>query len=299
LNEITLSKFLEIHSPSTAAAFGITFQIAHAMLAAFVSFGVSHNDLHRQNVMGVRVPPDTVYEYDVFGTRYVVPLHGWLWKLIDFDRADVGASHSHAKYTYMEKREVKLQDVAGPAMDVAAAAPPQVQNLIDVTVRQYIKERGIASPAVHVGALCNVLSICYKRMTARDDADDAGADAGAGAGAGSSLSSGIVADCRFSLSNDASQVAAAYDDGLGLTFASAKSYYLVAPEFAPIRNIKRVLQEYGEARALPAMVPHSFPQLKLTPPPRRHNAEPPRKKKYSGSSAAADAGAVVDLTFSG
>ena len=50
-----------------------------ALLAAFVTFGISHNDLHSDNIMGVRVQTDTVYHYNVLGRTYVVPLNGWLW----------------------------------------------------------------------------------------------------------------------------------------------------------------------------------------------------------------------------
>jgi hypothetical protein len=277
LNETTLFEFLETtpQLPS-AVVYGITFQIAHAMLAAFVAFGVSHNDLHRQNIMGVRVPPDTVYEYDVFGTTYRVPLHGWLWKLIDFDKADVGASHSHAKHTFEAGRKTKLMQVAGPAMDVAAAAPKQVQGRIEKTVAKYMEARGIASPAVQIGALCEVLHICYTEIYKAD-----------GAGAG------IPADFCFSLNNDASQAAATFDDGLALQFASAKSYYLVRPEILSDRAIKRTLHEFGEAKSLPAVVPRDIPRLQLAPLPRRHDAEPARKRQCG-----AGADICVDLTLS-
>ena len=286
LNETTLSEFLETGPPQLprAVVYGITFQIAHAMLAAFVAFGVSHNDLHRQNIMGVRVPPDTVYEYDVFGTTYRVPLHGWLWKLIDFDKADVGASHSHAKHTFEAGRKTKLMQVAGPAMDVAAAAPKQVQGRIENIVAKYMEARGIASPAVQIGALCEVLHICYTEIYKAD-----------GAGAG------IPADFCFSLNNDASQAAATFDDGLALQFASAKSYYLVRPEILSDRVIKRTLHEFGEAKSLPAVVPRDIPQLQLAPLPRRHDAEPARKRQCGAAaspSAGAGAGGCVDLTLS-
>ncbi len=95
-NELTVAQFLRT-TPSVdmQTVLSMIFQVAHALLAAFVAFGISHNDLHQANVMGVRVPADTAYTYEFFGHTCTVPLRGWLWKLIDFNNADVGMAHEH------------------------------------------------------------------------------------------------------------------------------------------------------------------------------------------------------------
>ena len=61
-------------------------QIVFALAYAQRTFGFVHNDLHGNNVMYVKT--DQAYlNYNLEGTAYRVPTHGFLLKLIDFDRA--------------------------------------------------------------------------------------------------------------------------------------------------------------------------------------------------------------------
>lgn len=73
-------------------------QTTQALLAAYSVLGFSHNDLHINNIMGVQTIPGVAYRYvldDAAETAYTVALHGWLWKVIDFDHADLGFSRAH------------------------------------------------------------------------------------------------------------------------------------------------------------------------------------------------------------
>jgi hypothetical protein len=63
-------------------------QIVFALAYAQRTFGLTHNDLHGNNVMYVKTPQEFLY-YKHTGTSYRVPTYGYLLKLIDFDRAIV------------------------------------------------------------------------------------------------------------------------------------------------------------------------------------------------------------------
>jgi hypothetical protein len=61
-------------------------QIVFAMAFAQRTFGLTHNDLHSNNVMCVPTTEEYLY-YNHANTLYRVPTYGYLIKIIDFDRA--------------------------------------------------------------------------------------------------------------------------------------------------------------------------------------------------------------------
>lgn len=63
-------------------------QIVFALAFAQRNFGLTHNDLHGNNVMYVKTDQEYLY-YNHVGTCYRVPTYGYLIKIIDFDRAIV------------------------------------------------------------------------------------------------------------------------------------------------------------------------------------------------------------------
>jgi hypothetical protein len=81
----TFYDMLEAHSePEKHAAW--VAQIVFALAYAQRSFGLTHNDLHGNNVMYTETAQEFLY-YKHQGTCYRVPTYGILIKLIDFDRA--------------------------------------------------------------------------------------------------------------------------------------------------------------------------------------------------------------------
>lgn len=63
-------------------------QFVFALAYAQRMFGLTHNDLHGNNVMYVQTDQEYLY-YNHAGTCYRVPTYGYLIKVIDFDRAIV------------------------------------------------------------------------------------------------------------------------------------------------------------------------------------------------------------------
>ena len=61
-------------------------QVVFALAFAQRTFGLTHNDLHGNNVMYVPTEREFV-SYSLDGVLYRVPTHGYLMKIIDFDRA--------------------------------------------------------------------------------------------------------------------------------------------------------------------------------------------------------------------
>lgn len=63
------------------------FQVVHAMLAMEIHLGMSHSDIHSENIMAMRVN-ETAYTYHLGnGATYTVPTYGMCWVFIDFGRA--------------------------------------------------------------------------------------------------------------------------------------------------------------------------------------------------------------------
>jgi hypothetical protein len=60
-------------------------QVAFALAYAQRNFGFVHNDLHSNNVMYISTEKEFLY-YNLAGTLYKVPTHGYLIKVIDFER---------------------------------------------------------------------------------------------------------------------------------------------------------------------------------------------------------------------
>jgi hypothetical protein len=61
-------------------------QVVMALAYAQRNYGFTHNDLHGNNVMYVRTSEEYLY-YKHAGVCYRVPTHGYIMKIIDFDRA--------------------------------------------------------------------------------------------------------------------------------------------------------------------------------------------------------------------
>lgn len=62
------------------------FQVVATLYAYQKAFGMTHNDLHTNNIMYVNTDVETLY-YRVAGKRYAVPTYGRIMKIIDFGRS--------------------------------------------------------------------------------------------------------------------------------------------------------------------------------------------------------------------
>jgi hypothetical protein len=246
-NDMTLYEYLQ--SPLSAmvgdiALAGIVFQITHALLAAFVTFGISHNDLHADNIMGVRVQTDTVYHYNVLGRTYVVPLNGWLWKLIDFNHADIGMGHGHGKF----RARGHAVTVAGPANDLLVGVEDVMIRWAAVTARygeasaavqalkaalsprrvmDSLRMYGENTPYIQVSVLVEVLDAAYAVLTSGSRYIPAHKE---------------TPGTTFSLQHDVAAETKT-DDGLNIGFHSVRMYYLTHPEaLAPSIRLKKTLR---------------------------------------------------------
>ena len=71
--------------PDPSKWYAWMFQITFALAFAQRNFGMTHNDLHGNNVMYTTTDKEFFY-YTSGGTSYKVPTYGYLLKIIDFDR---------------------------------------------------------------------------------------------------------------------------------------------------------------------------------------------------------------------
>jgi hypothetical protein len=80
----TLYKLLK----NTDSAYHLAFfaQVVLALAYAQRTFGLTHNDLHGNNIMYIPTALEFV-TYSLEGVLYRIPTHGYLMKIIDFDRA--------------------------------------------------------------------------------------------------------------------------------------------------------------------------------------------------------------------
>jgi hypothetical protein len=72
--------------PDTDKQFAWIAQVVFALAFAQRTFGLTHNDLHCNNIMYVPTTSEFFY-YSHAGETYSVPTYGYLIKIIDFDRA--------------------------------------------------------------------------------------------------------------------------------------------------------------------------------------------------------------------
>lgn len=73
--------------PPQRAIISCIFQVCMAILSLLSYFGIVQNDLNMNNIMYNNVPKHTTYSYRVGDVVYSVPLHGKLFKIIDFGLA--------------------------------------------------------------------------------------------------------------------------------------------------------------------------------------------------------------------
>jgi hypothetical protein len=209
-NEITLHQFLaQTPAVETNVLQSMIFQVVHALLAAFVAFGISHNDLHPQNVMGVRVPPGTAYEYEFFGNKCVVPLYGWLWKLIDFNNADVNMSREHLDYFVEDGAEPSM--VWGPLADVFRFLPGRngLRDAYKEMVGNFVKRKGITAPGMQIEVLVYLLAKTFEALPEYK------------------VTAPLPPSRKFSLNNDASIFDYASDGIRGtIAFRGARTYVI-------------------------------------------------------------------------
>lgn len=77
---------LLLSDPDSTHHFAWLTQVIFALAYAQRNFGFVHNDLHSNNVMYIKTDKEFLY-YIWNGISYKVPTHGYLIKLIDFERA--------------------------------------------------------------------------------------------------------------------------------------------------------------------------------------------------------------------
>jgi hypothetical protein len=95
--EGTFYDLLKLHSePEKHAAW--VGQLVMALAFAQRTFGLTHNDLHGNNVMYVPTTQEYLY-YKHIGVSYQIPTYGYIIKVIDFDRAIVSLRLTGMKET--------------------------------------------------------------------------------------------------------------------------------------------------------------------------------------------------------
>jgi hypothetical protein len=88
-------------------------QIVFALAYAQRNYGLTHNDLHGNNVMCVPTTSEFLY-YKVDGVSYRIPTHGYIIKIIDFDRAIVSVRLQGMKDSKMfMSNQFKPEEEAG------------------------------------------------------------------------------------------------------------------------------------------------------------------------------------------
>lgn len=83
--EGTLYDLLCLHKTDTEKHMAWLTQVLFALTFAQRTLGFIHNDLHSNNIMYVRTDKEYLY-YKVDGQSYKVPTHGYILKIIDFER---------------------------------------------------------------------------------------------------------------------------------------------------------------------------------------------------------------------
>lgn len=83
--EGTLYELMKLHAERDKHLAWLT-QVIFALAYAQRNFGFVHNDLHANNVMYTKTEKDYLY-YSLNGIFYKVPTHGYMIKIIDFERA--------------------------------------------------------------------------------------------------------------------------------------------------------------------------------------------------------------------
>jgi hypothetical protein len=89
-------------------------QVVFALAYAQRTFGLTHNDLHGNNVMYIKTDQEYCY-YLHAGTTYRVPTFGYIMKIIDFDRAVVSLRLTGLKdpKTFMSSQFQKDEEAGG------------------------------------------------------------------------------------------------------------------------------------------------------------------------------------------
>lgn len=104
--EGTLYELMCIH-PETDKHLAWISQVIFGLAFAQRNFAFTHNDLHSNNVMYVKTDEEYFY-YSHTGQFYKVPTHGYLIKIIDFDR-----SIASIKLTGMKEPKLFMSDQFG------------------------------------------------------------------------------------------------------------------------------------------------------------------------------------------
>jgi len=85
--ETTLDEFMSSHEKITAEQWdSIVLQILFSLITFQNAFGLTHNDLHTNNVMYIETDKKFIY-YKLNHVYYKVPTFGKLFKIIDYGRA--------------------------------------------------------------------------------------------------------------------------------------------------------------------------------------------------------------------
>ncbi len=84
--EKTLDSFISTEDPSDEEYGSVVTQILMILIVYQKVFGLTHNDLHTNNIMYVRTDKQYLY-YKYDGNHYKVPTFGKIYKIIDFGRA--------------------------------------------------------------------------------------------------------------------------------------------------------------------------------------------------------------------
>jgi hypothetical protein len=82
----TLDELFDKGMMNEAMSMAYLFQVVATLYAYQKAFGMTHNDLHTNNIMYINTDIETLY-YRVAGKRYAVPTYGRIMKIIDFGRS--------------------------------------------------------------------------------------------------------------------------------------------------------------------------------------------------------------------
>ena len=145
--DCTLADLIQSSVWSAEMVSGMLFQIAAILWVYQKKFEFTHNDLHTNNIMCNRTDAPYVY-YTIDGKVYKIPTHGYIYKLIDFNRciftwngktyySDEYAIHENAYGVYNSGpyyNKNKPTCAPNPAFDLCYLACSLFNTLIPVCV---------------------------------------------------------------------------------------------------------------------------------------------------------------------
>lgn len=139
------SQFCDDPSHTVSEWFNAYFQILAAIYTLGDTLGLSHSDLHSNNILVAKIPKGGHWKYTIDGVDYYVPNLGYQFLLNDFGHAWIpGKMESwYVRERLKPKRTQKLVDPIRIFDEVLeySLAPKRVKEIIDSTIDLFKTDR--------------------------------------------------------------------------------------------------------------------------------------------------------------